>query len=487
MKQLRAGRGRTVDPHRHVRDLVQGLRRAVVVDDHVVVGRAGLGRASLAAVVPGRPELGVLEERGHAVEVAARRGGTRTRGSSAVISSVIAHRRSRDPGESERVAQPRTLPECTRVQPASSISYPGIVREDLLEAHAHLEPGRARRRGTRGCRDRSRRAAPPMTRSMSNSSGRSHTRSSRFAEPSSSSTFAPSGISLRRAARPGGSACAPSAASILRSAGSPRPRRGCGRDRPRPCARSVGKALEREQAVGEQLRGGLVARDDQEEAGSPPPARRRARRRPAPAAHSAVVRSSGACPGGDRGAALGDEVAEVLVEVRRGRDAGGRDVGNALVAVEQRVRPDPELLLVELPARRACARSRPSAAAPRSRRRGRPRPSRSARRESSCASARISGSRSATRRGVNARLTSAAQIGVIGRIGGEQHRQRVVLLERDAVARAVGVGIVQRGEHVVVARDRPEVERPRCGSRARGRAALGRPGTDRRGTRTSTD
>ena len=39
------------------------------------------------------------------------------------------------------VAQPRTLPECTRVQPASSISYSGIAAEDLLEAHPHLEAG----------------------------------------------------------------------------------------------------------------------------------------------------------------------------------------------------------------------------------------------------------------------------------------------------------------------------------------------------------
>ena len=56
----------------------------------------------------------------------------------------------------------------------------------------------------------------------------------------------------------------------------------------------------------------------------------------------------GRVAGRDRGAPIGHEVAEVLVEMRRGRDAGGRDVGHAFVAIEQRVRPDAELFLVVL-------------------------------------------------------------------------------------------------------------------------------------------
>ena len=55
---------------RHVRDLVHRPRRAVVVDDHLVVERARLGRAAQHAGRGGSTELGVLEQRGDAVEVA---------------------------------------------------------------------------------------------------------------------------------------------------------------------------------------------------------------------------------------------------------------------------------------------------------------------------------------------------------------------------------------------------------------------------------
>ena len=51
-----------------------------------------------------------------------------------------------------------------------------------------------------------------------------------------------------------------------------------------------------------------------------------------------------------------------------------------------------------------------------------------------------------------------AQRGVLGRIGRQHHRERVALLERDPEARAVRVGVVQRADDVVVARERPESE-----------------------------
>ena len=79
--------------------------------------------------------------------------------------------------------------------------------------------------------------------------------------------------------------------------------------------------LQREQAVGEQLRGGLVAGDDQQEAEADDLVVVERVGAVVPDSHSAVVRSSGGVAGGDRGAAVGDEIAEVLVEIGRGRDA----------------------------------------------------------------------------------------------------------------------------------------------------------------------
>jgi hypothetical protein len=51
------------------------------------------------------------------------------------------------------------------------------------------------------------------------------------------------------------------------------------------------------------------------------------------------------CPA-NRGASIGDEAREVLEEVDRGIDAGRRHIGHAFVAIEQRVRPDAQRLLV---------------------------------------------------------------------------------------------------------------------------------------------
>ena len=118
VKQLRAVAAAPVDLHRHVRDLVQRLRRAVVVDDHAVVVRARLGGAAQPAVVAGRAELGVLEQRGDTVEVA---GVEQERVLVDQRGDLVVDRSSAT-GRIGTVAQPRTLPECTRVQPASSIS-----------------------------------------------------------------------------------------------------------------------------------------------------------------------------------------------------------------------------------------------------------------------------------------------------------------------------------------------------------------------------
>ena len=195
----------------------------------------------------------------------------------------------------------------------------------------------------------------------------------------------------------------------------------------------------------------------------------------------------GGVAGRGRGASFGDELVEVLEQVGRRLEAGGRNVGLPLLPVEQRVGPVAQPCLVGLghtehPGDHVHRQARrvvgdqvavvPSSTSPSRNRRRRARGS--------------SGSRSAMRRGVNARLTSRRSSVCVGRIGRQEHRERVVLLERDAVPRAVGVGIVQRGEHVVVTRQRPEVRVRDCGSRARGRAARGRTGTDRRGTRAST-
>ena len=240
---------------------------------------------------------------------------------------------------------------------------------------------------------------------MSNSSGRSQTRSSRFAGAEQQQHLVALGHLLAvQLDRPGERARHELRRTFVAedlldrvgdAAGSATTLRALARE-----------PLQREQAVGEQLRGGLVAGDDQQEAGSPTTWSSSSASAPAPGAAQRGGEIVGRAARGDRGAPVGDEVAEVLVEMGRGDDAGGRDVGNAFVAVEQRVRPDAELLLVVRRAHRACARSRPSGAAPRSRRRDRPRRSRRARSRNSLASTRISGSRSATRRGVNARLTS---------------------------------------------------------------------------------
>ena len=70
-RERAAGRGRrAVDLHRHVGDLVLRPRGAVGVEDHVVVVGARLRASTQPAVVPGRSELAVLEERGDAVEIA---------------------------------------------------------------------------------------------------------------------------------------------------------------------------------------------------------------------------------------------------------------------------------------------------------------------------------------------------------------------------------------------------------------------------------
>ena len=45
--------------------------RAVVVEDHRVVQRAGLGRAAQHPIVARRTQLGVREQRGDTVEIAA--------------------------------------------------------------------------------------------------------------------------------------------------------------------------------------------------------------------------------------------------------------------------------------------------------------------------------------------------------------------------------------------------------------------------------
>ena len=242
-------------------------------------------------------------------------------------------------------------------------------------------------------------------RSMSNSSGRSHTRSSRLADPRSSNTFAPSGIRSPCSSTGAGQRArhelrrAFVAQDLLDRVGDPRR---VGRD-----LGALGReALQREQAVGEQLRGGLVARDDQQEQ---EPDHLVVAQALAAGDRAAAQRGRevvGRVAGRDRGAAVGDEVAEVLEEVGGGLDAGGRDVGHAFVAVEQRVGPVAQLLLVGLghaehardhvhrQARRVVGdevavalRDEPVEELP-------------------WRGARTSGSRSATRRGVNARLTS---------------------------------------------------------------------------------
>ena len=112
-----------VDANRHVGDLVQRLRSAVVVHDHVVVDRPGFRGAAIAAVVPRRSELGVLEQRGDAVEVAGvdpERVFVDQRGDLVDITRTAAHAAA--PARIGIEAHPRTLPECTRVHRDSSIS-----------------------------------------------------------------------------------------------------------------------------------------------------------------------------------------------------------------------------------------------------------------------------------------------------------------------------------------------------------------------------
>src|SRR4051812_13683822 len=179
-------------PDRHVRDLVLGAGRAVLVDHDAVVDRAGLAGAAPAAVVAGRADLGVLEQRGDAVEVA----GVETervlvdqRLDLVPIVGGAAHACVRIGTD----AQPRTLPEGTRVQPASSITYPGIA------ARISSRLTRISRRASAAPRHTwmpwpNPRCCTDDARSRRYSSGRSQTRSSRFPDPRSSSTFAPSGI-----------------------------------------------------------------------------------------------------------------------------------------------------------------------------------------------------------------------------------------------------------------------------------------------------
>ena len=118
------------------------------------------------------------------------------------------------------------------------------------------------------------------------------------------------------------------------------------RDAPAVDLGALGRpALEREQAVRQQLRRRLVARDDQQEQ----------------EADHLVVAQGVAIPGGGaqrggevvghvtaggRGAALGHEVVEVLEQVGRGLDTGRQDLGPALLPIEQRVGPVAQLRLV---------------------------------------------------------------------------------------------------------------------------------------------
>ena len=109
-------RGRAVDRYRHVGDLVEGSWGSVVVDDDVVVVGSGLGRPSQTSGVTGRAELGMFEQCGDTVEVAAveQRCVPVNQRDDLV---TLAHRT-----RIGTAAQPRTLPECTRRQPASSMS-----------------------------------------------------------------------------------------------------------------------------------------------------------------------------------------------------------------------------------------------------------------------------------------------------------------------------------------------------------------------------
>ena len=164
----------------------------------------------------------------------------------------------------------------------------------------------------------------------------------------------------------------------------------------------------------------------------------------------------------------------------------GRDVGHAFLAVQQRVAPLPQLFLVAVgnaeQLRDHVHREQRGVVGD----------------EIGVATRSASASRYCRRERADRRFEigdaprrerpahEPAQRGVVGRVGGEHHRQRVALFERDAVARAVRVGIVQRGRARRRSAKAPRSPGRRCGSRARRRAARGTRGTGRRGTRTRT-
>ena len=271
-------------------------------------------------------------------------------------------------------------------------------------------------------------------RSMSNSSGRSHTRSSRFAEPSRSSTFAPSGMcspcrSTGRVSVRAISCVEPSYRRISSTASGMRP----------GSLATLARSLGNRWSASRQLASSFVV------VSLPAMIKQEAEPDDLLVGEHLVAGIGGAERGGEIVGCVAVEIVarrsatnarEVLEEVDRGVDPGGRHVGHAFVAVRAARSSTPAATPRLPPEPRACCAITSI---------GEPRrvvgdeiavTARQQRFEKSLRQLAHGRLEVGDAAGRERPADHPAQIRVIGRVRGEQHRQRAVLFERDAVARA---------------------------------------------------